>query len=228
MPELRFKEPRAVFLALPFEARDKVSGYREALALVEDRFNVKIKHGDSMPDAVGILERATAIMIASRMQIFDLTSYNPNVVFEFGIAKGSGLRNLYAFRRKSMFGTSEVPSMINNIDCALYSGSEGLEKVLTNFLQRHFWPSDVAFTEEHIPWLIDQIRDLTFPVCETDRLELEVATGIHRLFVTQAVRHFVDAGDAIALSVGPSPRYRFDFNSLRPVPGSGAAAKRRA
>lgn len=98
-------EARAVFFALPFVVRDKLRGYKERIHVLEDRFNIKIKHGDHTPDAVGILDRTIALMRSCRVRIFDVTTLTPNVMFEFGVAKGANLENLCLVRRR---GTAMV------------------------------------------------------------------------------------------------------------------------
>lgn len=212
-------EARSVFFALPFSVRDKLRGYRETVLLLEDRFNIKIKHGDHTTDAVGILDRTMALMRSCRVRLFDVTHLTPNVMFEFGLAKGADLQNLYLVRGRK----SPLATMISNIDCPEYRNADQLEQALARALSRHYWPSDHAFTEQDMDWLATQIRELTYPNCETDKLELAAATGIHEAFITHAVRNiFVPAGDATAITVGPVPRYQFDYQSVRPVPGPAA------
>lgn len=215
-----FREPRWAFLALPFEVRDRTKSYKETLLVLEDLFDIKITHGDNTNDAVGIFDRAAELMAACRVRIFDLTSCNTNVIFEFGHATGAGLKNVYAIRRKGGFGQRPLPSMLKHIDCQEYDNSRGLEKTLAKALGRHFWPVDRSFTldKENLDWLETQIRELTFPICEVDKFELEAATKIDSTFVTQAiVQRLVPSGEATALSVGPAPKYRFDYRSVREI-----------
>lgn len=214
-------KPRQVFVALPFEVRDKIRNYRTTLALLEDRYNIKIVHGDHTTDASAILDRATELLRQSRVCIFDMTGFKPNVVFEFGYAKGAGLKNVYAMRHVPAFGRTPIPTMMNNIDCPSYRNAKQLKSVLERALERHFWPSDRAFTEGDLPWLREQVRELTYPACETDKVELEKATGISGLFVTQAIRSFVEQGAAVAVTVGPVPRYQFGFDRQRGLDGAG-------
>lgn len=119
-----------------------------------------------------------------------------------------------------------MASMISNVDCPEYKNSDQLESALSRALERHFWPSDYAFTEENFGWLATQIRELTHPHCEADKYELAAATGINEAFVSHVIRNtFVPNGDATALSVGPAPTYRFDYTSVRPVPGMPLKAR---
>lgn len=215
MPLPGCEKPRQVFLALPFEVRDKIRNYRTTLALLEDRYDIKIVHGDHTTDASAILDRATELMRQSRVCIFDMTGFKPNVVFEFGYAKGAGLKSVYAMRHVPAFGRTPIPTMMNNIDCPSYRNAKQLKSVLERALERHFWPSDRAFTEGDLPWLRDQVRELTYPACETDKVELEKATGISGLFVTQAIKTFVEQGSAVAVTVGPVPRYQFGYDRQR-------------
>lgn len=220
-------EPRSVFLALPFNLRDSVRGYRQTLMVLEDRFNITIKHGDHTTNAIGILERTTKLMSDCRVRLFDLTGFSPNVIFEFGIARGAQLPHVYALRRQPRFGDKPIPSMLSNIDIPIYANAKTIEGILTRALEAHYWPTDIAFTEGDLDWLSTQIRELTYPRCETDKFELSDALGIADGFITQAIKQFFVAnGDAIAIGVGPAPRYRFDYESMRPVPSAGAQALR--
>ncbi len=144
-----FSEPRSVFLGLPFEVRDTLRGYKEVLLVVADRFNVTIKHGDFTSDAVGILDRANALMQACRVRAFDMTGFSPNVCFEFGMAKGAGLKNTYVFRRKKAFGSEPVPAMMSNIDCPSYTNSKLSRKSLQKRLSDTSGPQTLL-----LPWKI--------------------------------------------------------------------------
>jgi hypothetical protein len=50
-------------LALPFEVRDRTRDYKETLLVLEDLFDIKIKHGDNTNDAVGILDGISTILL---------------------------------------------------------------------------------------------------------------------------------------------------------------------
>lgn len=219
----RYREPRTVFWALPFQLRERQGAYKRALMLAEDRFGIEIKHGDHTTNAEQILGRIEDLMLSCRVSMFDISDLNPNVLFELGLAMGLKVQHRYALRKSSLFGASPLPAMIANVDVQVYASSGQLERLVDLTMSRHFWPTDVAFTAHHLGWLADQIKDLTFPGCETDKYELAEATGIDASFVTQAVnQYFVAKGTAFPVNVGPAPTYRFDYRSVRAIPAPGS------
>lgn len=132
------QDPRwKVFYAYPYS---QDPGYREMLNGLEAEIPVRFIFPDQSPSAVHLLDRIRAQILDSRLAVFDITGWNPNVTLEFGIALGildQHRRNLWIYLDAAV-SPQGVPSDLAGLVQTRYRGFDDLRTRLHQHLSSRF------------------------------------------------------------------------------------------
>jgi predicted nucleotide-binding protein len=123
-----------IFVAHPYKAFP-MDDYRAALKDLENSFKgVRFVYADEEITSDYILEKIEKMILAADLSLFDVTSWNPNVALELGLA--------YALKRKfyilfnPQHDGNEVPSDIRGIERIEYGSLSQLKSKLSIVLAK--------------------------------------------------------------------------------------------
>ncbi len=140
----RKKLPRVVFVAYPYEKSK--ADYRAAFSEVGEEFDVTFVYADERITNKQILDKIKNMIEEAAFSIFDITTWNPNVSLELGIAVGLG-EDYYILFDPTVDQT-DVPSDIGGIDRLQYKDYATLKSELRRLLEQQYGaPSDEESSE---------------------------------------------------------------------------------
>jgi predicted nucleotide-binding protein len=123
-----------VFVAYAYTVYDK-KDYRRVFSNLEKAYGVKFIFADERITNMHILQKIISYIRGSDFSLFDISSWNPNVTLELGIALAMSA-DWYICFNPDKTELSEVPSDIRGIDRIQYSGFADLEDKLTVLLEQ--------------------------------------------------------------------------------------------
>jgi hypothetical protein len=127
-------QQRKIFVAYPF--RFPKDDYRRPFKELAKAFNVKFEFADDEITNRQILDKITRMILSSRFTLFDITTWNPNVSLELGIAIGQR-RDYYLLFNPDIEGP-DVPADLGGIDRLQYTTYTELETALSELLIQEF------------------------------------------------------------------------------------------
>jgi hypothetical protein len=125
-----------VFVAYPYSFSK--NDYRRAYKEVGKAHGVKFTYADERITNSHILAKIEGMIRDAEFSIFDITTWNPNVALELGIAVGAGLDYYIAFNPTG--DQSGVPSDIGGIDRLQYTDYSELGGELARLMTQQFGP----------------------------------------------------------------------------------------
>jgi hypothetical protein len=138
MPPRTTDNRAEVFAAYPY--RLDAQGYRQTLLSIEAEAHVKFRFVDDDRSAPHIIEKARTLLTRCRAAVFDLSGWNANVSFEFGIAigfVGMHLNNVYLLLNTTE-NEEDVPSDLRGLAQLRYASLPDLKSQLSEELRRRF------------------------------------------------------------------------------------------
>lgn len=191
--EVRIVEPpaarsRKLFVAYPYSFPRE--DYRERFDEVASAFDVEFVFADAQITSKHILEKITDMIVTARFSLFDITTWNPNVALELGIAMGRG-RDYYLLFNPSHSGNpggTGVPADLGGLDRIQYTSYTELEERLTKLLAQEFGvrreerADPVAVYRERVPDIVGRRPGLKVGEIAS---ELGIPVGVAQLVVRQ-------------------------------------------
>jgi hypothetical protein len=168
-------EVASIFVAYPYSFSS--ADYRGTFASVEDDFpHVKFLYADEEITNKHILDKIAGMMDDAAFSLFDITTWNPNVALELGIAVGRGL-DYYILFSPTVEGEA-VPSDLGGIDRIQYGDFAELKDGLAKLMRQQFGsPEPEAEAEKPGAQIAEQLEGLREQVPEVVRDEPGLQIG---------------------------------------------------
>ena len=128
------KQPRQVFVAYSYVTYDK-KDYRRAFDEVSKAFDIQFVFADEKISSPHILQKIANYIRESQFGIYDISSWNPNVTLELGLALGMGEQVLVALN-PSKTEMSDVPSDLKGVDRLQYQSFSSLQEELERLMSQ--------------------------------------------------------------------------------------------
>jgi hypothetical protein len=132
-----------IFVAYPYSFSE--ADYRGAFQEVTEDFEVKFVFADERITSVHILEKITGMLREAEFSLFDITTWNPNVALELGIAVGAELDYYILFNPTT--GEQDVPADLGGIDRIQYRDYAELKAGLRKLMTQQFGSPEPEPTE---------------------------------------------------------------------------------
>jgi hypothetical protein len=157
---------RTVFVAYPYTFPE--DDYRGVFVAVGAEYNVTFTFADEQLTNKHILEKIETMMYDAAFSLFDITTWNPNVALEHGIAYGNSLDYYILFDPTQ--GNPDVLSDVRGIDRIQYTSHTELKTRLSKLMRDQFG-APAGEQEEKGKDLAGQIEDLRHSVPDLVRAE---------------------------------------------------------
>jgi hypothetical protein len=125
-----------VFVAYPYSFSK--ADYRRVYKDVGKAYGVKFVYADEQITNLHILRKIEGMMKAAEFGIFDITTWNPNVALELGIAVGADLDYYIAFNPS--VEETEPPADLGGIDRLQYVDYSELGDALGRLMTQQYGP----------------------------------------------------------------------------------------
>ena len=177
-----------IFVAYPYGFPEE--DYRRPFADLEESFDVKFVFADAEITSKHILDKITGMIRDSRFCLFDITTWNPNVTLELGIAIGH--RQDYYLLFNPEVREEHPPSDLGGHDRIQYTSYGTLADGLTKlFLQEFGVPqegrdmaAELEAMRETVPGLVEKAKGLKIgEIAERLGVPTEMASLIVRPLV---------------------------------------------
>ena len=139
-----------------------------------------------------ILQKILSYIRSSDFSIFDISSWNPNVTLELGIALALSDDWYICFNPKET-DLKEVPSDIRGIDRIQYVSFADLEDKLTALLDQRYPRSTRVGVDDYMAKLEDDIKALLKAGPGLGVVEVSEVLGINKRMAQVAVRQMLDS-----------------------------------
>ena len=149
---------KQVFVAYAYGLYDK-RDYRKVFSALERAFGVRFVFADEKITNMHILQKIVSYIKASDFSLFDISSWNPNVTLELGVALALSDDWYICFDPKHT-NVSEVPSDIRGIDRIQYGSFAELEDKLTALLDQRYPRTVRTGVDDYIARLESDITEL--------------------------------------------------------------------
>jgi hypothetical protein len=154
------KSENTVFVAFPYEFSK--ADYRESFASIGEEFGVTFLFADEKITNKQILDKIRGMIEEATFSIFDITTWNPNVALELGIAVGLD-EDYYILFNPEHGSQSDVPSDLGGIDRLQYKDFSSLKDELRRLMEQQFGrpddeDSEKGSTGESFNEYTDQLR----------------------------------------------------------------------
>lgn len=132
-----------IFVAYPYSFSE--ADYRGAFKEVSEDFDVEFVFADERITNVHILEKITGMIREAEFSLFDITTWNPNVALELGVAVGAQLDYYILFKPGDEQG--DVPADLGGIDRIQYQDYAALKAGLRKLMTQQFGSPEPQPTE---------------------------------------------------------------------------------
>ena len=136
MAQARENLTKQVFVAYAYNLYDQ-RDYRKVYASLEKSFGIKFIFADEKITNMHILQKIISYIRGSDFSLFDISSWNPNVTLELGIALASS-DDWYICFNPEQTDIKEVPSDIRGLDRIQYTSFSELEDRLSVLLDQWY------------------------------------------------------------------------------------------
>jgi hypothetical protein len=127
---------RQVFVAYAYNLYDQ-RDYRRVFASLERDFGIEFIFADEKITNMHILQKIISHIRGSDFSLFDISSWNPNVTLELGVALALS-DDWYILFNPEKIAMAEVPSDIRGIDRIQYASFSDLEDRLSVLLDQWY------------------------------------------------------------------------------------------
>lgn len=213
-----------IFVAHPFTELP-LPDYRDAFNAVAVRMNAreqadltfKFAEGAGSIDARHILDEIINMIADCDAVICDITTLNPNVMFESGIAKASDKPLTLLLRAPT--GPNAIPSDLQGFQRRQYEDRNGLERVLEdlarNLLKSSPSGRDVGAAVERLQLHVSDAADTLYGLLEASDepmriVELETVTGLESGIVRYLLKRLLNEKRIYSEGEGSGTRYAND------------------
>lgn len=186
----RSKEPRQVFVAYSYRHYDK-RDYRRAFETVGKAFEIDFVFADERISSLHILQKIANYIRESQFGIYDITSWNPNVTLELGLALGMGERVFIALNPDET-ELEDVPSDLKGVDRLQYESFSSLEDEIERLISQEMPPPRDPEAEDYLSSLQDRIVDLVARAPGMTVTNIAKASGVNIELAKLAVRNELD------------------------------------
>jgi hypothetical protein len=185
------KQSKQVFVAYAYGLYDK-RDYRKVFSNLERAFGVRFIFADEKITNMHILQKILSYIRSSDFSVFDISSWNPNVTLELGIALALSEDWYICFNPKET-DLKEVPSDIRGIDRIQYNSFADLEDKLTALLDQRYPRSTRVGVDDYLAKLDDDITALLKREPGLGVVEISEVLGVNKRMAQVAVRQMLDA-----------------------------------
>jgi hypothetical protein len=176
---------KKVFVAYAYNLYDK-RDYRKTFANLESAFGVQFIFADEKITNMHILAKITSYIDAADFSLFDISSWNPNVTLELGIALAKSDQWYICFNPDKT-DLKEVPSDIRGIDRIQYNSFSDLEDKLTVLLEQRYPRSVPRSVDDFLLDIQNRITDLLNRQPGLRSAEIATVLNMDKRFVQMAV-----------------------------------------
>jgi hypothetical protein len=150
---------KQIFVAYPYNLYAQ-RDYRKVYLDLEKAFDVKFIFADEKITNMHILQKIMSYIRGSDFSLFDISSWNPNVTLELGIAIATGGEKWYICFNPDKTDVGEVPSDIRGVDRIQYTSFSELEDRLSVLLDQWYPRSTRRSVEDYFESSKQQVVDL--------------------------------------------------------------------
>jgi hypothetical protein len=136
VPQPRENLTKQIFVAYAYNLYDQ-RDYRKVYSSLEKAFGVKFIFADEKITNMHILQKIISYIRGSDFSLFDISSWNPNVTLELGIALATS-DDWYISFNPDRTDIREVPSDIRGLDRIQYASFSELEDKLSVLLDQWY------------------------------------------------------------------------------------------
>lgn len=147
MPPSSENITKQIFVAYAYNLYDK-RDYRKVYSSLEKAFGVKFIFADEKITNMHILQKIISYIRGSDFSLFDISSWNPNVTLELGIALASS-DDWYICFNPDKTDIKEVPSDIRGLDRIQYTSFTDFEDKLTILLDQWYPRSNRTTVDDY-------------------------------------------------------------------------------
>jgi hypothetical protein len=130
--KLRVME-KEIFVAYPYHFN--AQGYREMLDRLQAEYAIKFRYADDTPSATHLTEKIRGLILQCSVSVLDLSDWNANVAYEFGIFIGARLPMHRAWLFLNSTLSENVPSDVQGFAQNRYTSMAELETVFRRALR---------------------------------------------------------------------------------------------
>ena len=194
MPTPALDQPltKQIFVAYAYNLYDK-RDYRRVYSNRES-YRTKFIFADEKITNMHILQKIISYIRASDFSLFDISSWNPNVTLELGIALALSDKWYIAFNPAET-ELDEVPSDIRGIDRIQYSSFSDFEDKLTALLEQWYPKSHVRTVDEYLGSMEANVKDLLSKQPGLKVVDIAEVLSINKKMVQVIVRQLLESGD---------------------------------
>ncbi|MGC1852063.1 MAG: hypothetical protein WA687_06450 [Solirubrobacterales bacterium] len=182
------RQARKIFVAYPYSFPK--ADYRRPYQELEKAFGVKFEFADDRITNSHLLKKVMRMIVTSRFSLFDITTWNPNVTLELGIAVGRSTSYYLLFNPN--MAEQDAPSDLGGIDRLEYTSYAELGKRLSELLAQEYGlpTSDKpASGQEQMEAIRDAVRERVAvgdgPKVGDIATHLKIATELTKAIVRQ-------------------------------------------
>ena len=149
---------KQIFVAYAYNLYDE-RDYRKVYSALEKAFDVKFIFADEKITNMHILQKIISYIRGSDFSLFDISSWNPNVTLELGIALATS-QDWYICFNPEKTDVKEVPSDIRGLDRIQYTSFSDLEDRLSVLLDQRYPRGTHRSVDDYFESAKQQVIDL--------------------------------------------------------------------
>ena len=130
-PETMDTTGREIFVAYPWTLYSSRESYKKAYTSLQKGLAIKFLFAEERISSGHVLDKIEEMIQSTAFGIYDVSSWNPNVALEYGIARGIGAKAFIAFNPEKT-ELRDVPTDVRGYDRLQYTDFDELsDKVAT-------------------------------------------------------------------------------------------------
>jgi len=134
---------RTIFVAYPWDLYSSRAAYKKAFTKLESPLLIKFLFAEERITSGHVLEKILEMIEETAFGIYDVSSWNPNVTLEYGLARGAGAVAYIAFNPDKT-KLSDVPADVRGYDRLQYTDLEELSDVVATLVTQQLGKAPVA------------------------------------------------------------------------------------
>ena len=194
-----------VFVAHPYKSIP-IEDYRSALKEVEkENPGCKFTYADEEITSDYILEKIEKMILESDISLYDLTTWNPNVALELGLAFGLKRKYYILFNPKQ--DASEVPSDIRGIERVEYGSMTELRSKVTLIIRKHMIMAKTDVKNEYSS-LKEKIKSHILSKGPVSIAQLESALGLAKPMISPFLAELKESREIETIGAKKGTKYQ--------------------
>jgi len=189
MTQARENLTKQIFVAYAYTLYDQ-RDYRKVYMALEKAFGVKFIFADEKITNMHILQKIISFIRGSDFSLFDISSWNPNVTLELGIALASS-DDWYICFNPDKTDIKEVPSDIRGLDRIQYTSFSELEDKLSVLLDQWYPRSTRRSVDDYFEDAQRQVLQLLEKQPGLRVVEIADVLGMNKKMVQVAIEPLV-------------------------------------